>query len=317
MPFSHRSLKPAVQPFAGRIGGNQELVLDRDDPENAELLRRIPDAAPLMAFKDGFDLRGFWDVGLWKFGFVECIGTMMHSFVTVWASIHPNSAAVPATTPAGVFSTATFLGPLVGGICNWLSLTLFIFTFANVSGAHLNPTITFGTFFARLISFPRLVIYVGGQTLGGALAGWMLRTAQGSRSFAVGGCSIDTELVPVKEAFVLEFIYSLILIFLSFGVALDPRQGKIYGAALSPFLVGMVLGVLSWTSSFSRIGYAGASMNPARCFGVYVATSFPGYHWIHWVGPIVSSVGHGIAYFFVPPWGAVERLALLNRKYHE
>lgn len=74
MPFSHRSLKPAAQPFAGRIGGNQELVLDRDDPENAELLRRIPDAAPLMAFKDGFDLRGFWDVGLWKFGFVECIG---------------------------------------------------------------------------------------------------------------------------------------------------------------------------------------------------------------------------------------------------
>lgn len=29
--------------------------------------------------------------------------------------------------------------------------------------------------------------------------------------------------------------------------------------------------------------FASAAMNPARCFGVFVATSFPTYHWIHWV----------------------------------
>ncbi|KAF5856360.1 hypothetical protein ETB97_007492 [Aspergillus alliaceus] len=306
-PFSDNMTrpKPVIQPFVGRIGGNQGLVLDRTDPDNADLLKKVPDAAPLMTFREGFDLRGFWDIDLWKFGFIECMGTMMMVFVTSWISVRPpsSSADAGASAPSGVFSTSTFLGPLFGGISNWLFLTLFIFSFSNVSGSHLNPTISLATFFARLISLPRMVIYVLGQTLGGALAGFMLRSAYGSKDFTVGGCSVDTRIVPVDEGFLLEFIFSLVLIFLSFGVGLDPRQGSIYGAALSPFLVGMTLGVLSWGSSFTRSGYAGASLNPARCFGVYVATTFPGYHWIHWVGPLTASVGHGIVYFVAPPWG--------------
>jgi hypothetical protein len=67
-------LKPVIQPFAGRMGGNQEIVLDRSDPQNADLLKKFPDAAPLMSFREGTDLRGFWDLDLWKFGFIEMIG---------------------------------------------------------------------------------------------------------------------------------------------------------------------------------------------------------------------------------------------------
>ncbi|KGO47585.1 hypothetical protein PEX1_041770 [Penicillium expansum] len=67
-------LTPVIQPFAGRVGGNQGLVLDRSNPENAELLKKVPDAAPLMTLSEGFDLRGLWDIDLWRFGFIECIG---------------------------------------------------------------------------------------------------------------------------------------------------------------------------------------------------------------------------------------------------
>jgi hypothetical protein len=67
-------LTPVIQPFAGRVGGNQGLVLDRSNPENAALLKKVPDAAPLMTLGEGFDLRGFWDTDLWRFGFIECIG---------------------------------------------------------------------------------------------------------------------------------------------------------------------------------------------------------------------------------------------------
>ncbi|KAE8150646.1 aquaporin-like protein [Aspergillus avenaceus] len=298
------SCKPHVQPFVGRIGGNQGIVIDRHDPENAEYLKKVPDAAPLMSFVDAFNLYGFRDPNLWRFTVVECIGTMMLAFITAWSSAtSPASQATPSGS-AGVFGTPAFLGPLVGSISNWLLLTLFIFSFSSVSGSHLNPTITLATFFARLISFPRMVLYLGGQILGGALAGWMLESAFGSDRYSVGGCSIDTELVPVREAFVLEFICCLILIFLSFGVVLDPRQVQVYGAALSPWLVGMVLGVVSLGSSYTRNGYAGASLNPARCFGVYVGSEFPGYHWIHWVAPIAAAIGHGIVYSLVPPWKA-------------
>ncbi|GKZ32821.1 hypothetical protein AbraIFM66950_002454 [Aspergillus brasiliensis] len=299
------SCKPHVQPFVGRIGGNQGIVLDRSDPDNAEYLRKVPDAAPLMSARDAFNVRGFTDLDLWRFAVVECVGTMMLVFITAWAAATPANIAPPTpSTPAGIFATTAFLGPLVGAFTNWLLLTLFIFSFSSVSGSHLNPTITLATFFARLISLPRMVLYLAGQILGGALAGWMLQSAFGSGQYSVGGCVIDTALVPVREAFVLEFICCLILIFLSFGVGLDPRQVRVYGAALSPWLVGMVLGVVSLGSAYTREGYGGASLNPARCFGVYVGSSFPGYHWIHWVGPIAAAIGHGLVYYLVPPWKA-------------
>jgi glycerol uptake facilitator-like aquaporin len=162
------------------------------------------------------------------------------------------------SSPSGVYSTTTFLGPLFGGISNFLFLTLFVFTFSNTSGSHLNPTISIATFFARLISFPRMVIYVIGQVLGSIIAGAVLRKGYGSSDYTCGGCVIDQSQVPVGDAFLLEFVFCLSLIFLAFGVGLDPRQGEIYGAALSPFLVGLTLGTLSWVSSFVRSGYFGA-----------------------------------------------------------
>ncbi|KAF7590782.1 hypothetical protein BBP40_002398 [Aspergillus hancockii] len=280
-----RPRKPAIHPFVGRIGANQEMVLDRSDPENSQTLKKVPDAAPLMSIRDGFDLEGFLDLDLWRFGLIEGIAaSMILVFSTVWlAALSPSAASPPQNTPAGVFATTNFLAPLMGGIGNILILTLLIFTFSSTSGSQINPMITLATFFARLISFPRMTIYIGCQTLGAALAGLMLTTAYGSRDFLTGGCVVNTELVPVKDAFVLEFMFCLMLIFISFGVGLDPRQAQTFGPALSPWLVGLGLGVTSWSSAYTRAGYAGASMNPARCFGAYVATEFPGYHWIHWV----------------------------------
>jgi glycerol uptake facilitator-like aquaporin len=184
---------------------------------------------------------------------------MILVFSTVWlAALSPSAASPPHNSPTGVFSTTNFLAPLMGGIGNILILTLLIFSFSSTSGSQINPMITLATFFARLISFPRMIIYIGCQTLGAALAGFVLTTAYGSRDFLTGGCVVNTELVPVKDAFVLEFMYCLMLIFISFGVGLDPRQAQIFGPALSPWLVGLGLGVTSWGSAYTRVGYGGA-----------------------------------------------------------
>lgn len=208
------------------------------------------------------------------------------NFITSWIAILPTSSpssSAPADTAAGVFGTAAFLGPLVGGITGWLFLTLFIYCFAPISGGHINPTITLATFFARLISFPRMVLYLIGQMAGAALAGLALKDAYGSSDFAVGGCLIETNLIKVRQALLLEFMCTLTLVFIAFGVALNPRQERVFGPALAPWLVGLTAGLLSWGSAYEKPGYGGASLNPARCFGVYVGIGFPGYHWIHWV----------------------------------
>ena len=71
-------LRPANIAFAGRIGGNQDFVVDRSDPCNAELLKKVPDAAPLTSFRDVFDLYGFLDSSIWKYALIECIGKKDH-----------------------------------------------------------------------------------------------------------------------------------------------------------------------------------------------------------------------------------------------
>ncbi|KAJ5546260.1 aquaporin [Penicillium frequentans] len=36
----HPHLEPHISSFAGRLGGNQDFILDRNDPRNDELLER-------------------------------------------------------------------------------------------------------------------------------------------------------------------------------------------------------------------------------------------------------------------------------------
>lgn len=171
---------------------------------------------------------------------------------------------------------------------------MFIFCFGGVTGAHLNPTITIATFFARLCSLPRAVLYVIFQTAGAAIGGILARVAHGSRDFKTGGCWMLTDTIPVQDAFVIELMTCLILLFFAFGTGLDPRQKEIIGPTLGPFMVGISLASLSFGTGFARYGYGGASLNPARCFGSYVGSQFQSFHWIHWYGinPLDSCNAH-------------------------
>ncbi|KAH7121601.1 aquaporin-like protein [Dactylonectria macrodidyma] len=291
-----------VHPFAGRIGANQSFTLDPSLSDFGELLEKEPDAAPLMPVRELMDLRPLLHVNLWKAAFIEGIGTLMLVYTTTWANVAPPVIPTKPTAQLGNFDNAAFIGPLVGGITTFLFLSLFISAFGAVSGAHFNPLITVATFFARLCSLPRMILYVCFQVGGGALAGLLVRASYGTRDFQAGGCWLYTEVVPVKDAFVIELVTATILLFLAFGVALDPRQSQIVGPTLAPFLVGLSLGTLSFATAFTRYGYGGASLNPARCFGVFVGSRFPNWHWIHWIPDLIACMIHGLCYCFIPPW---------------
>lgn len=81
-----------------------------------------------------------------------------------------------------------------------------------------------------------------------------------------GGCFLDAASLSPGQAFLNEFFTSFVLIFLAFGVGFDPRQALFFGPRFGPLLVGMSLGLLTFATSGIAPGYAGAQMNPARCF---------------------------------------------------
>lgn len=66
---------------------------------------------------------------------------------------------------------------------------------------------------------------------------------------------------------------------------------------ISPFILHL-LGVY----------FTGGSLNPARSFGCAVAArSFPGYHWIYWLGPILGA-GLAASYYHVVKWARYEEV---------
>ncbi|KAG9229600.1 aquaporin-like protein [Amylocarpus encephaloides] len=281
-PSKHR-YKATTQPFIGRLGGNQDFALDGTDSENASKIKSVPDAAPCMPLRDQMDLNGFRSPGLWKAAVLEGMGTMLLNFTTIYINISPAEPPPERPSPRfGTFNNATFIGPLVGGLTSWLLVTLFTYTFGALTGAHLNPAITMATFFARLCTLPRMILYVSFQTGSSALAGLLIRAAYGTRFFKTGGCWLVTSEVSVSSAFVIELMTCTTLLFLAFGVGLDPRQKAVIGPSLGPVLVGLTVGVLSFGIGFGRYGFGGASVNPARCFGAFVGSRFPGWHWINW-----------------------------------
>jgi glycerol uptake facilitator-like aquaporin len=187
---------------------------------------------------------------------------------------------------------------------NAISLSLLIFSASPISGGHMNPLISISTFFGRLTTLPRTVLYVLFQTAGATIAGLLIRTAlskQGGPDIVILGCWIDSSVVTVGEAVILETMSCLSLIFIAYGVGLDPQQRNVYGPVLGPLFIGLALGLCTFVTGALKPGYTGASLNPARCFGLMAVEGKWNLHWVHWVGPIAAGALHGVLYWAVPP----------------
>ena len=127
----------------------------------------------------------------------------------------------------------------------------------------MNPLITMGTFFTGLSTLPRAVLYILAQSIGSIVGAYWLRLAMGDAFFPLGaipGCTVDASLVSPGQMFVLEYIFCQALLFVAFGIGLEPRQAKILGPAYSLVLVGFALSLPTLASLLARPGYTGVCM---------------------------------------------------------
>jgi glycerol uptake facilitator-like aquaporin len=98
--------------------------------------------------------------------FIEFVGTASMAYLS--AMIH---------TTIGSFDTLQ-VAPYVG-ITNIFLISLFIWGMAPATGGHINPAITFSTMTTGLTGFSRGILYIIGQTAGGAVAGGLIRGSFG------------------------------------------------------------------------------------------------------------------------------------------
>jgi len=140
-----------------------------------------------------------------------------------------------------------------------------------------------------------------------------------SAMFSRGGDinAVNTILAPgtsIAQGVFIEMFLTAEMVFVVLMLAMEKSKDTFLAplgiglALLVAELAGMSLfpsfGCVGWLQKYltNLIGvyYTGCSVNPARSLGCAVAgPSFPGYHWIYWVGPAMGALLAAGYYRFV------------------
>lgn len=203
----------------------------------------------------------------WRRLFSELLGTFF--LVLVAAGGAMMDVAVPGS-----------IGQSAGVVAPGLMVMAVILFMGKVSGAHLNPAVSFA--FALRGDFPwrRVPGYVIVQLVGSSLAAlflhWILKVS------SVEGSNYVAHGFSRGAALSMEIVLTMGLVSVILGTASGAQNVGILGA----FGVGGYIALAGlWASPLS-----GASMNPARTFGPdLVAGNFTDY-WVYVIGPIVGTV---------------------------
>jgi aquaporin NIP len=158
-----------------------------------------------------------------------------------------------------------------------LIVMAIIYSFGNVSGAHINPAVTIGFSVAGLFDKKLILPYIGSQ-LAGSLAGGITLKLLFPASLYFGA---TLHSGSSTQAFILE----IILTFLLMLVILQTSQGIKEIQQLAGIVIGgMVLLEIIFAGPIS-----GGSMNPARSFGPAIASGNLNSLWVYFLAPVIGA----------------------------
>ncbi|XP_075227119.1 aquaporin prip isoform X2 [Lycorma delicatula] len=202
----------------------------------------------------------------------ELIGNFMLNFFGCMSAVTPNTNNVLIAFTFG------------------LTIMALVQSVGHVSGAHINPAVTFGCVVTGKVTIIRALLYILSQCIG-AIGGSATMKALLSESVIAKGVG-NTGLAPYLtsvQGFGIEFFLGFILVFVVFG-ACDANKGDSKPPA------AVLIGLTVTLGHLVAIDYTGASMNPARSFGSAIIANGWANHWIYWVGPSLGGIAAALLY---------------------
>jgi glycerol uptake facilitator protein len=187
-----------------------------------------------------------------------------------------------------------------------IAIAVAIYAFGPVSGAHINPAVTFALAVARRFPWTEFIPYVVAQLIGGAVGALLIVAAFGTGAVDLGSVGATTLAAGVGygQGIVAEVIGTYILVFAVMAVAVDPRAP----AGWSGLMIGLAV-----ACAILLIGpLTGGSLNPARTFGPYLAAEIFGGEaaWsqfpLYWIGPLIGGALAALSYDLLAQPRAVE-----------
>ncbi|PKI61677.1 aquaporin TIP1-3-like [Punica granatum] len=190
-----------------------------------------------------------------------------------------------SSTPAGLISAA---------LAHVFGLVAVVSAGFHISGGHVNPAVTFGTFVGGHITLFRSILHWIAQCLGSVVACLL-------HQFSTGGLETPafslSSGVSAWNALVFEIVMTFGLLYTVYATALDPKKGDI--GILAPMTIACIAGA----NILAGGAFEGASMNPAISFGPAVASRSWDSHWVYWLGPFLGASIAAIVYnnLFIKP----------------
>lgn len=182
---------------------------------------------------------------------------------------------------AGALAGSTGAGLLGVALAHGIALVVIVYAWGAVSGAHVNPAVSFSLALVGRIPWSRAAYFIVVQLLGAAVAGFLLRWLIGEAGNL--GMTLPGAGITAIQAVVIEAVLTFFLVTAVFGSAVAERNGNAAGLAIGLVLAMDILMGGSLT---------GASMNPARTFGPALAMGNFDMIWVYLAGPFV---GGGLA----------------------
>jgi aquaporin Z len=197
--------------------------------------------------------------------FAEFLGT----FILVFAG---TGAIVINQTTGGVIGHAGIA--LVFG----LVVLAMIYTFGDVSGAHLNPAVTIGFAVAGRFPLKEIPGYITSQ-LGGAFAASGLLKILFPASTTLGA---TLPAGTVSQSFILEIILTAILMLVILSVSTGAKEKGV--------TAGIAIGAVIALEAMFAGPICGASMNPARSLAPAIISGNLQHLWLYPVATILGAI---------------------------
>lgn len=161
-------------------------------------------------------------------------------------------------------------GGIISITAGWaFAVTIPVFMFGNLSGAHFNPAVTLALAFIGKFPWADVPMYLIAQFIGAFIGASLVLISYydhfkltEDKSIKLGVFCTAPEVRNLKSNFVTEFIGTFILMFAILGIGEYPLADGI-----SPIAVGIIV----WGIGLSLGGPTGYAINPARDLGPRLA----------------------------------------------
>ncbi|KAJ5835264.1 Aquaporin [Penicillium robsamsonii] len=204
----------------------------------------------------------------------EFVGTFLFLLFSFAGTQVSNTPKPPPGSPPNTSNL------LYASLSFGFALTVNVWAFYRVTGGLFNPAVTLALCLTGGMPPSRGLCVFPAQLVAGIAAAGV------TSAMFPGPLNCETRLgggTSISQGLFIEMFLTAQLVFVIIMLAVVKHKSTY----LAPVGIGLAFFVAELIGDY----YTGGSLNPARSLGPDVINrSFPGYHWIYWIGPLLGSL---------------------------